>query len=345
MHPIASALLAWYDLHARKLPWRGIHDPYRTWVSEAMLQQTRVDTVIPYYHRFLAAFPSLQALADAPEDAVLKCWEGLGYYSRARNLHQGARQVMEQFGGAIPGDPVTLRKIRGIGPYTAAAIASIAFDVPVPAVDGNVIRVLSRLRGVRDNPALGPVRSLLDQLAAELVPARRPGDYNQAVMDLGATICVPGTPDCDFCPLRGFCDALRAGDAASLPAIPSAHPPREVPYDLLILRCGGRVLMRRRSEKLLEGLWCFPLLEGHRPKAELPAFVRKKMGLQVSALASAGEAKHVFTHQVWRMRLYTGAAEEPLLPSDRGEYRWFTTEELAALAIPTAMRAAMKCLR
>ena len=288
MHTIASSLLAWYDVHARVLPWRGIHDPYRTWVSEAMLQQTRVDTVLPYYGRFLADFPTLSTLASAAEADVLKRWEGLGYYSRARNLWLGAQQVMRDFGGILPADPALLRTIRGIGPYTACAIASIAFDVPVPAVDGNVIRVLSRLFGIRENPLQGEARARLEALAASLVPAGRPGDYNQAVMDLGATVCVPGTPDCDRCPLSSFCEAFRAGDAASLPMLPAARPPREIDYDLLILLYGSRILLRRRTEKLLEGLWCFPMFEGHRPPEELPALVRRRLRLSAPVLSPAG---------------------------------------------------------
>ena len=170
-------LLEWYDRCARTMPWRGIHDPYRTWVSEIMLQQTRVETVIPYYERFLSRFPSLPDLASADETDVLKHWEGLGYYSRARNLLKGARQVMEQYHGILPKDPVLLRKISGIGPYTAGAIASIAYDVPVPAVDGNVLRVYSRLFGFRESIQLPAVRKELDRIASAVVSAHRPGDY------------------------------------------------------------------------------------------------------------------------------------------------------------------------
>ena len=193
MTDAAALLLAWYDAHARSLPWRGIHDPYRTWVSETMLQQTRVETVLAYYERFLQRFPTVKALAAAPEDDVLKLWEGLGYYRRARNLHRGAQQVMEEFGGVMPSAVEQLRKIHGVGEYTAGAIASIAFDQPVPAVDGNVIRVVSRFRGIRENVGAPSVRRQLTAEAAALVPEERPGDFNQALMDLGSAVCVPGT--------------------------------------------------------------------------------------------------------------------------------------------------------
>ena len=216
---ISALLLAWYDQNARTLPWRGIHDPYRTWVSETMLQQTRVETVRGYYERFLARFPDVAALAAADEADVLKLWEGLGYYSRARNLHQAARQVVCDFGGEMPREVAQLRQLKGIGAYTAGAIASIAFDQRVPAVDGNVIRVASRVMGIRENVGIPSVRRELEEKVDSLVPAARPGDFNQALMDLGAAVCVPGTPNCDVCPLRAHCDAYDAGDAEDLPVL------------------------------------------------------------------------------------------------------------------------------
>ena len=236
MKEISSALLSWYDCCARNLPWRGFHNAYRTWVSEAMLQQTRVETVLSYYPRFLERFPTLSDLAAADEADVLKAWEGLGYYSRARNLWKGARQVMDQYGGILPRDPEQLRSICGIGPYSAGAIASIAYDIPVPAVDGNVIRVISRIYGIRTDVQEKETRRRIETLAAGLVPSERPGDHNQAVMDLGATICVPGTPDCANCPLSVFCDAFLTGDAADLPVLPKAKPQKCIPYAVLLIR-------------------------------------------------------------------------------------------------------------
>ena len=342
MDPITASLLAWYDRCARVLPWRGFHDAYRTWVSEAMLQQTRVETVLSYYPRFLERFPSLADLAAAPEADVLKVWEGLGYYSRARNLLKGARQVMDEYGGVLPRDPEKLRKIHGIGPYSAGAIASIAYDVPVPAVDGNVIRVMSRLYGIRTDALVPETRRRIEMMAAALVPADRPGDHNQAVMDLGATVCVPGTPDCARCPLSAFCDACKAGDAADLPVLPKAKPQKVIPFAVLLIRSGGRVLMRRRTETLLNGLWCFPMFEGEFTPEDLRQYVQKKLSLSLSAPVPAGTARHVFTHRIWQMSIYEADAEASA-PAPEG-YEFFSLDQLDQLALPAAMNAAVSVL-
>lgn len=340
---IAPLLLAWYDRHARSLPWRGIHDPYRTWISETMLQQTRVETVLGYYARFLARFPTVADLAAAPEDEVLKLWEGLGYYSRARNLHAGAKQVMAEYGGEIPCTADALRKLRGIGPYTAGAIASIAFDQCVPAVDGNVIRVVSRLMGIRENVGIPSVRRELEREAAALVPADRPGDFNQAMMDLGATVCTPGTPNCERCPLSGLCDAYAAEDADELPILPRKNPPKVIDYALCLMFSGNRVLMRQRTETLLRGLWVFPMAEGTFTSRTLSSEVQQLTGLSVRRVTSAGTAKHVFTHQIWQMALFTMSADEHAVAP--AGYAFIPIDELSALAIPTAMKAAVAAVK
>ena len=342
MHPVTAALLAWYDRHARVLPWRGLHDPYRTWVSEAMLQQTRVDTVLSYYDRFISRFPDLPSLAAADEADVLKLWEGLGYYSRARNLLNGARIVMQEYGGMLPSDPAQLRTICGIGPYMAGAIASIAFDVPVPAVDGNVIRVVSRLFGIREDASVPAVRRNIESLAASLVPPERPGDHNQAVMDLGATVCVPGTPDCGRCPLSSFCSAYRAGDAADLPVLPKARKPKVVPWTVLVILSGNRVLLRRRTEKLLQGLWCFPMLEGTLSGEEAVSAAKSKLHLSVQSPVSHGKARHVFTHQVWDMTLVFLSAEEGTAAP--AGYEFVPAGDIKNRALPAAMNAALRVL-
>ena len=338
----SDLLLSWYDAHARTLPWRGIHNAYHTWVSETMLQQTRVETVLSYYERFLSRFPTVEALAGAPEDEVLKLWEGLGYYRRAANLHRGARQVVAEYGGELPQDVDTLKKISGIGEYTAGAIASIAFDQRVPAVDGNVIRVVSRVRGIRENVGVPSVRRRLQQEAAALVPQARPGDFNQAMMDLGATVCVPGTPSCERCPVAALCDAYHAGDAEDLPELPRRNPPREMDYDLCLIFSGDRVLMRQRTERMLQGLWVFPMLEEHHPPRQLPGLLRRRLGLTVSSPEDAGEARHVFTHQVWRMRLYRINVKEETAPEG---WRFVTAEEMDALPLPTAVGKAAAIAR
>ena len=340
---ISPLLLAWYDQHARTLPWRGIHDPYRTWVSETMLQQTRVETVIGYFDRFLQRFPTVADLAASPEDDVLKMWEGLGYYSRARNLQKGAKQIMADFDGVIPSDVEQLRKISGVGPYTAGAIASIAFDRAVPAVDGNVIRVVSRLRGIRENVGIPSVRRALDAEAAALVPADRPGDFNQAVMDLGATVCTPGTPACEKCPLQCCCDAYAAGDAEDLPVLPRKNPPKVLHYAVCLIFSGDRVLMRQRTEAMLRGLWIFPMLEGSPTLRQLPNGVKKLLKLPVTDVTSAGDAKHVFTHQIWQMQLFTMHAPENA-ESPAG-YSFIPVAEMDSLAIPTAVKAAVRAVR
>ena len=340
---IAPLLLAWYDQHARTLPWRGIHDAYRTWVSETMLQQTRVETVIGYYDRFLQRFPTVADLAAAPEDEVLKLWEGLGYYSRARNLHKGAQQVMTDFGGTIPAEVGQLRRISGIGPYTAGAVASIAYDQPVPAVDGNVIRVVSRLTGIRENVGIPSVRRMLEARAAALVPVRRPGDFNQALMDLGATICTPGSPTCEKCPLHSLCDAYAAGDAEDLPILPRKNPPKVFDYTVCLIFSGDRVLMRQRTEAMLRGLWVFPMIEGKLTLRQLPPAVKKLTKFAVTAPQPVGEARHVFTHQIWQMQLYT--MQVPENTGAPAGYHFISVSELDSLTIPTAVKAAVKVVR
>ena len=330
---ISASLLEWYDRCARSMPWRGIHDPYKTWVSETMLQQTRVETVIPYYGRFLARFPTIADLAAADEQDVLKLWEGLGYYSRARNLLNGARQVMEQYNGSLPHDPVLLRKISGIGPYTAGAIASIAYNIPVPAVDGNVIRVFSRLAGIREDVTLPAVRKKLESLAASAVPSDRPGDHNQAVMDLGATVCIPGTPDCSRCPLTCFCNAYKRGDAADLPAISRSTPQKIIRWTVPVLCIGKKTLIRCRTESLLHGLWVFPMLDC--APADVPAVLMEKYHLCVLPAGDSRPARHVFTHLIWEMTVvpFSGSCKAPA-PAG---FRWVSAGELSTLAFPVAM--------
>ena len=342
MDQITAALLSWYDRCARVLPWRGFHDAYRTWVSESMLQQTRVETVLSYYPRFLERFPTLSALAESDEADVLKAWEGLGYYSRARNLWKGAKQVMEQYGGVLPREPEKLRNICGIGPYSAGAIASIAYDIPVPAVDGNVIRVISRLYGIRSDALENKTRHHIEALASALVPAERPGDHNQAVMDLGATVCIPGTPNCHLCPLSAFCDAFRTGDAADLPVLPKSKTPKVVIWNVILIRSSGRVLMRMRSERLLQGLWCFPMIEGKFSPETLRAQIAKKLRLSVGKLSDEGPARHVFTHLIWQMHIYETDAED--LASAPDGYEFIPVGQLKDLPLPVAMSAAVAVL-
>ncbi len=290
---LARALLAHFDATRRAMPWRETSDPYAIWVSEVMLQQTRVDTVIPYWERWLERFPTVAALAEAELDDVLKEWEGLGYYSRARNLHSAARLVRERYDGRVPDAPDTLKELPGVGEYTAGAVASIAFDVPTPAVDGNVRRVLSRLYDLE-----APTAAELRDLAADLVPNHRPGDFNQALMELGATVCTPRSPTCDACPLAAWCEARRLGVQELRPLPKDRKPvPEEVVRTAVILRDDGVVLLARRPEDgLLGGLWELPGDDGGWHPA-------------VAALLDAGEADgtleevvHTFSHKRVRYR-------------------------------------------
>ncbi|HEX7089669.1 MAG TPA: A/G-specific adenine glycosylase [Longimicrobiales bacterium] len=295
---IRRALLRHYDRHRRDLPWRGTADPYRVWVSEIMLQQTRADVVAPYYERWLERFPTLDALADAELDDVLRAWQGLGYYARARNLHRAARVVRERHGGELPRDAAALRALPGVGAYTAGAIASIAFGEPCPAVDGNVRRVLARLFDLAD-----AAPGTLHDLAARLVPRRRAGDFNQAMMDLGATLCSPRRPACGECPLARWCLARARGTQAERPA---RRRRPEVPlYDVgtavLRARDGRLLLVRRPEDGLLGGMWSFP---GEVARAgESVEDAAARAGRAASGLATVGRGRprgsvvHVFSHR------------------------------------------------
>ena len=326
----SEALLAWYDAHRRALPWRGTRDPYRVWLSEIMLQQTRTETVKGYYARFLERFPDVRALAAAPEETVLKLWEGLGYYSRARNLHAAAKRVSDELGGAFPGTAEGLRRLPGIGPYAANAIASIAFGEAAPALDGNQARVLSRV--LAWEPELRTPFDLLEP-ALERIDRKRPGDYNQALMDLGATVCTPKQPKCEACPVSAHCRAF-AGDAVlDFPRRPAPVAKRAEDWTILLIYMEGKLLVRRRPKGLLGGLYEFVALEGHCSEGELPGLLAEQGFAGLRDLAPLPEAKHVFTHLVWRMRGWRACCDA--CPED---CRAVTPEELAALPFPSALR-------
>ncbi len=329
-----KTLLTWYDAAKRDLPWRHTRDPYAIWVSEIMLQQTRAETVAGYWTRFLEKFPTASALAAAPEGDVLKAWEGLGYYSRARNLQKSARIVASE-GGAFPKDADALRALPGIGDYTAGAVASIAFGARVPAVDGNVERVVSRLRGIREDVGVPSVRRALRAEAAALVPEDRPGDFNQAMMELGARVCQPA-PRCAECPVSACCDAFEAGDADALPVKQRKAPQRIIPLGVALVFYGGKALVYRREERLLHGLWSFPAFE----RAQDGASVEKeleKIGIFAHFMDTVGQARHVFTHLIWDMTLLHFKAQSDACPEG---WRWADAEALRTLPMPTAVKAA-----
>jgi A/G-specific adenine glycosylase len=309
---LAQALLDWYDHNARELPWRSTITPYRTWISEVMLQQTQVETVIPYFEKWMSLFPDTAALAAADEQEVLSLWEGLGYYSRARNLHRAANIIMEEWDGKMPETVEELQKLPGIGPYTSAAIASIAFNADVAAVDGNLRRVLARYFNVSE-----PARSIEGEkklwlLAQENLPSGRAGDYNQALMDLGAVICLPKNPDCEHCPLSADCAANRLGIQDERPV---KLPRKSVPHVTVtaaVIRRNGRVLLAQRPSKgLLGGLWEFPGGTLEESDADLKTClareIEEELGVLVKINETFGEYNHAYTH--FRMTLFAFLCE------------------------------------
>lgn len=311
-----KALLDWYDAHARDLPWRRTRDPYAVWVSEVMLQQTRVDTVIPYYHRFLERFPTPRALADAPEDAVLGAWSGLGYYRRARLLQAGAREVVARHGGRVPRDAAARRALPGVGRYTAGAIGSIAFELPEPLVDGNVARVLARLEGIDTPLGRADTERALWAAAAAIVPGERPGALNQALMELGATVCTRASPRCGACPVRDRCVARRDGLTRELPVPRPRRPPRRVALVAAVAHDpDGRPWLARSGDGLFAGLWAPPVVEA--PDGA-PAAHRAldALGLAFAAPPVAvGRVEHVLTHRRLDVAVWAGPAA-PASPRD-----------------------------
>lgn len=334
---MADRLLAWYDVHGRTLPFRGTKDPYRIWISEIMLQQTRTETVGVYFMNFLARFPDVFALAAAPEEDVLKMWEGLGYYSRARNLHKAARMAVSEWNGAFPADYEKLLSLPGVGEYTAAAIASIAFDLPCPAMDGNLTRVLSRFHGVREDVGIPSVKRRLFALAREDMPPFRCGDFNQALMDLGASHCCPGTPDCEKCPLQGQCDACRENDADLLPVKAVKKPPTEVEMAVLLITWGNEILMLKRQETLLKNMWVYPLAQDAQGEQAVKEAVRN-MGMVPLKAKKMGPARHVFSHRIWQMQIWHCPVEKPAFHEK--DSLWCTLSLMEKLPIPTAVKAA-----
>ncbi|QWT55455.1 A/G-specific adenine glycosylase [Christensenella sp. MSJ-20] len=339
---IVRPLIDWYRINARDLPWRKIPEPYRVWVSEIMLQQTRVEAVKPYYERFLTALPTVACLAAAPEEQLLKLWEGLGYYSRVRNMQKAARMIMEEYGGVLPGTYQELLRLPGIGSYTAGAIASIAFGEPVPVVDGNVLRVISRITASREDIGLAATRKAMEARLMDVVPVDCPGDFNQAVMELGATICLPnGKPLCLDCPLWGLCLARREGRTGEIPVKAPKSPRRVEKKTVLVLVDElGRVALRKRPGRgLLAGLWELPALEGNLDEKSI-AKALADWGLTAGQAVFLGPAKHIFTHVEWRMTGY----RVPVHGAGRG-LAWVTKEQLEEeYALPSAFRAYRQAL-
>lgn len=331
---LPSALLPWYDANKRELPWRQDRQPYHIWMSEIMLQQTRVEAVKGYYRRFLDALPTIESLSQADDDLLHKLWEGLGYYSRVRNLKKAAQTVMSQHGGVFPGEYESVLALPGIGEYTAGAICSIAFNQPTPAVDGNVLRVVSRLMA-DDTPvdSLKLKRQVRDALAA--VYPSRAGDFTQALMELGATLCGPNwKPRCEECPCASFCMGHLQGIAERLPVKAPKKGRKIEEKTVFVLSCDGKFALQKRENKgLLAGLWQFPNVQG---KLNALASLKEveQMGLIPVEIKKQVERKHIFTHIEWRMSGIYLEVKEPV-----GEFLWFTGDEIdSQAALPTAFR-------
>lgn len=330
---VRSGLLAWYARARRDLPWRRTRDPYAIWVSEVMLQQTQVKTVLGYYERWMQRFPTVKALAAAEDADVLHVWQGLGYYSRARRLLAGARAVSERHSGKLPRDVEALLALPGIGPYSAGAIASIAFGLPEPIVDGNVVRVLCRLFALRGDPAKAPLKHELWRLARELVPADNPSEFNQSLMELGATMCTPTSPRCPECPVATQCAALAQGLERELPQLTKRAPPTEVATAAAYVRRGDAVLLRQMPADAPRwaGLWVLPFAQlARREKAPATALrALSEIALKGSAGATLREARHTIT----RFRITLSVVECTLAPRSRATL--FTREQIDKLALPS----------
>ncbi|MBY0162404.1 A/G-specific adenine glycosylase [Paenibacillus lautus] len=359
----SQELLDWYEINKRDLPWRRHRDPYYIWVSEIMLQQTRVDTVIPYFHRFIERFPTIQSLADAPEDDVLKCWEGLGYYSRARNLQAAARQVTEQYDGVMPSGKDEVSGLKGIGPYTSGAIRSIAFNIPAAAVDGNVMRVLSRYFLIEEDIMKVKTRTKMEELVLTLVPDGRASDFTQALMELGALICTPKSPKCLVCPVMEHCSARLEGKEESLPIKTKAKPPRpEYRLTAIVEGTGvheGKILIRKRpAAGLLAGMWELPHVIVPADGGSVPAAMPEETamvglrdalleeGIPVQPIGHVMDAEHTFSHIQWNMGVYRCKwqdvppaalqAAESAAAYETGEenFRWIHVQDMERYAFP-----------
>jgi A/G-specific adenine glycosylase len=336
-----GALIAWFEANKEPLPWRANRTPYTVWISEIMLQQTQVATVIPYYERFLARFPDVHTLAEAPLDDVLKLWEGLGYYSRARNLHRAAHIIVTEHGGELPADPNVLRRLPGIGPYTANAVASLAFGIDVPVLDGNVIRILTRLCDIPDDIRSPATRQALWQIAGELVPAGKAAAWNEGLMELGRRLCTPKAPRCKECPLAEGCQARAKGVQAERPVRSrKARTPHHIVTAAVIWRGeDSRVLIAQRPhDKMLGGLWEFPggkCASGETLQECLQREIREELGIEIAVGGQLARIKHAYSH--FRITLYafmcTLVEGEPQ-PLGCADFAWAALDELDGYAFP-----------
>lgn len=338
-------LINWFLAEKRMLPWRENKDPYRVWVSEIMLQQTKVDTVIPYFNRFIGKFPTLDDLAQAEEQEVLKSWEGLGYYSRARNLQNAVREVIADYGGEIPDHPEKLGALKGVGPYTRGAILSIAFDLPEPAVDGNVMRVLSRVLLMEEDIAKPKTRKLVEEAVRELISEEDPSSFNQGLMELGALVCTPKSPSCLLCPVQEQCRAFAEGREKELPIKTKNKKQTTQKFlSFLLTDESGSVLIEQRPDNgLLASLWQFPMISTDYADQALAAeWVKQQYGLEIELEEKIDEIKHVFSHVIWEMEVWKGKIKGGSLTEERAVT--IPEDQLDAYPFPVSHQKILKHL-
>lgn len=334
-----TSLVDWFLEEQRDLPWRHTKEPYKIWVSEVMLQQTRVDTVIPYYNRFMEKYPTSKSLAYAPEEELLKMWEGLGYYSRVRNLQAGVREVVEVYGGKVPDNRTEISKLKGVGPYTAGAVLSIAYGKPEHAVDGNVMRVLSRVLNIDADISLPKTKKIFEEAVTALIDPNNTSAFNQGLMELGALICTPTSPKCLLCPVRDYCTAFHEGDPTSLPVKSKKVKTKNIDVDVFAVRDSeGRYLMEKRpAEGLLASMWQFIMIERNVEEDSLEA-LEKQYNLQVDKQLAVPvqNFKHVFSHLKWQIESYlVDAIQLPTTLPDNAAF--FTKQQIAELPMPVPM--------
>lgn len=343
---VRTRLLAWYHADHRDLPWRRTRDPYRILVAEYLLQRTRIASGLPYYERFLGRFPTVHDLAAASIDDVLAVWEGLGFYRRARSLHAAARVIVSRHGGQVPANFEALSALPGMGAYTAGAVASIAFGIPVPAVDGNVTRVIARLFRIREDVSKGVTRRRISEFALRLVSPGAAGQFNQALMELGATICTPNSPACDRCPLEAQCLARAAGEEREIPKATSRKPVRVVRVAFALIESKGCVLLiRREPGTLLGGLWALPggeISSGRIERKSLLALVRQQAGCKVRIREPWTTVDRTFSHRRWSGVIYRGSPVGRLRDGER--IRWIPVDEALRLPLVPFHREALDSL-
>lgn len=339
---LVKPLIGWYRQHKRALPWRGTPDPYRIWVSEIMLQQTRVEAVKPYYERFLKELPGVKELADVSEERLLKLWEGLGYYNRARNMQKAARQIVEDYGGRFPVTYEEIRSLKGIGNYTAGAISSFAYGIPKPAVDGNVLRVITRVTADRSDIMKQSTKSQIEKDLEKIIPGDAASDFNQGLIELGALVCTPGgQPKCGECPLALLCKAHQLGCERDLPVKSKTKKRKVEKRTVFVLRDGEHTAIVRRSGKgLLEGLYEFPNVQGHLPVKDAAEFC-KSIGLMPVRILKLPRAKHIFSHVEWHMCGYEVKVDELEKTNQKGYLFVHPDEIRKKYPMPSAFEAYM----